>query len=105
MISKSVLEIVRTVVSGMNDPRVEGRRGNRVKGVKFLVTKASERVQMEKGIQTTKKAKEAARVSRLIPPFNGTVEIEFRRTGSVSEVVCIQLLFRWYPFFTRYCVS
>jgi Initiator Replication protein len=49
-----------------------GGRGNRVKGVKLTVTKVGERIGLEKGIQVTKKAKEAARISRLIPPFNGT---------------------------------
>jgi hypothetical protein len=49
-----------------------GGRGNRVHGIKFTVTKVEERIELEKGIQVTKKAKDAARISRLIPPFNGT---------------------------------
>jgi len=49
-----------------------GGRGNKVQGIKFFVKKASEREELEKGIQVTKITKEAARISRLIPPFNGT---------------------------------
>lgn len=49
-----------------------GGRGNKVQGIKFFVKKESERDELENGIQVTKKAKDAARISRLIPPFNGT---------------------------------
>ena len=51
---------------------VRGGRGSKVQGIKFLINKHEQRIGLEKQITVTKKAKEAARVSRLIPAFNGT---------------------------------
>ena len=82
---------------------IRNGRGGKVQGVKFTVQKAAQRVTLEKQITVTKKAKEAARVSRLIPAFNGTeiytkakkiapqfdihfLEIEWREWVSQSDV-------------------
>ena len=51
---------------------VRGGKGGKVQRVKFTVQKTSQRVGFEKQITVSKKAKEVARVSNLIPPFNGT---------------------------------
>lgn len=51
-------------------------KGGKVQRVKFTVTKAATRIDFERGIQTTKKAKESAKVARLIPAFKGTAIYE-----------------------------
>jgi plasmid replication initiation protein len=51
---------------------IRGGRGGKVQRVKFTVKKTPQRVGFENQITVNKKAKEAARVSTLIPPFNGT---------------------------------
>jgi hypothetical protein len=49
-----------------------GGRGNRVQGVVFVLKKHEERKADEERLKTSKKAKENARLSQLIPPFRGT---------------------------------
>jgi hypothetical protein len=51
---------------------VRSGKGGKVQRVKFTVKKTSQRVVFEKQITVSKKAKEASRVSSLIPAFNGT---------------------------------
>jgi hypothetical protein len=51
---------------------IRGGRGGKVQRIKFTVQKTPQRVGFEKQITLSKKAKEVARVSSLIPPFNGT---------------------------------
>ena len=51
---------------------IRGGKGGKVQRVKFTVQKTPQRVGFEKQITVSKKAKEAARVSSLIPAFNGT---------------------------------
>lgn len=51
---------------------IRGGKGGKVQRVKFTVQKTPQRVGFEKQITVSKKAKEVARVSSLIPPFNGT---------------------------------
>lgn len=51
---------------------IRGGKGGKVQRVKFTVEKTLERVSFEKKITASKKANEVARVSNLIPPFNGT---------------------------------
>lgn len=50
---------------------VTGAR-RKVKAIRFFLTKTEERLELEKSIQTTKQAKEAANNSFLIKPFRGT---------------------------------
>jgi hypothetical protein len=51
---------------------IRSGKGGKVQRVKFTVQKTPQRVGFEKQITVSKKAKEAARVSSLIPAFNGT---------------------------------
>jgi len=51
---------------------IRGGKGGKVQKVKFTVQKTSQRVGFERQITASRKAKEVARVSSLIPPFNGT---------------------------------
>jgi plasmid replication initiation protein len=51
---------------------IRSGKGGKVQRVKFTVQKTSQRVGFEKQITVSKKAKEASRVSSLIPAFNGT---------------------------------
>jgi len=51
---------------------IRGGKGGKVQKVKFTVKKTSQRVGFERQITASRKAKEVARVSSLIPPFNGT---------------------------------
>jgi hypothetical protein len=51
---------------------IRGGKGGKVQRVKFTVEKTLARVGFEKKIIASKKAKEVARVSSLIPSFNGT---------------------------------
>jgi plasmid replication initiation protein len=51
---------------------IKSGKGGKVQRVKFTVQKTPQRVGFEKQITVSKKAKEVARVSSLIPAFNGT---------------------------------
>jgi hypothetical protein len=51
---------------------IRSGKGGKVQRVKFTVQKTPQRVGFEKGIIASQKAKEVARVSSLIPAFNGT---------------------------------
>jgi hypothetical protein len=51
---------------------IRSGKGGKVQRVKFTVQKTPQRVGFEKQITVSKKAKEASRVSSLIPAFNGT---------------------------------
>jgi hypothetical protein len=51
---------------------IRSGKGGKVQRVKFTVQKTPQRVGFEKQITVSKKAKETARVSSLIPAFNGT---------------------------------
>jgi plasmid replication initiation protein len=56
----------------INYELIRSGKGGKVQKVRFTVQKNVQRIIAEKEIQTTKKAKETARISRLIPPFHGT---------------------------------
>lgn len=51
---------------------IRSGRGGKVQKVRFVVNKLSVRAQLEQTLLTSKRAKESASVSRLIPPFKGT---------------------------------
>lgn len=82
---------------------IRSGKGGKVQRVKFTVQKTPQRVGFEKQITVSKKAKEVARVSSLIPAFNGTeiytkakklapkldayaLEIEWREWVSQSDI-------------------
>lgn len=56
----------------VNHELIRSGKGGKVQRVKFTVQKTPQRVGFEKQITVSKKAKETARVSSLIPAFNGT---------------------------------
>jgi hypothetical protein len=55
---------------------IRSGKGGKVQRVKFTVQKTPQRVGFEKQITVSKKAKQAARLSTLIPPFGNTVIYE-----------------------------
>jgi Initiator Replication protein len=82
---------------------IRSGKGGKVQRVKFTVQKTPQRVGFEKQITVSKKAKDVARVSNLIPAFNGTsvyskakklapkldvyaLEIEWREWVSQSDI-------------------
>lgn len=70
-------------------------RGGKVQRIKFTVTKAPTRIDFERDIQTTKKAKEAAKVARLIPAFRGTAIYEkVKKFANGSDVHTLEAEWR-----------
>jgi plasmid replication initiation protein len=79
--------------------KIEEVRGarNRVKAIKFFLTKTPERIKLEKSLQTTKKAKEIANESFLIPPFKGT-EVYERAKKYANRLDVYKLEAEWRKF-------
>ena len=74
VLQPAVEEINSNPLASTFTVRTEEIRGARrkVKGVKFFLSKTTERLRLEKSIQVTKEAKISAQRSNVIPPFEGT---------------------------------
>ena len=74
VLSPAIQEINSNPIASTFSIKTEEVKGSRRKtvSIRFFLTKTNERIELEKSIKVTQKAKEASRKSTLVPSFRGT---------------------------------